>query len=286
MVGEVSVHTTLASHLIEIARCPFMAACLDGDAKHACAKVVLKQWEGIAETERKAHWQRVHQLPEPWEGHLDQARILFVSSNPSLSGHIRLPPRQLERDPNPVVDGHSATDHPSISRAEGPKWDWGPDELVDRYQSAFDVYIERGIRARGAGRSTRYWIWARARARELMPDRSVQPGIDYALTEVVRCKTKNEVGVREARETCAQRYLERTLRCARADVLIVAGTHARVAVNHVFGLSAAERSVHELTTGDRPRLAAFVRHPAGRGPKMLARQLEQADLERLRHAVD
>lgn len=54
-----------------------------------------------------------------------------------------------------------------------------------------------------------------------------QPGTDYALTEVVRCKTRREIGVAKSRSTCTDRYLDRTLALAStARLLILYGKHS------------------------------------------------------------
>jgi hypothetical protein len=47
-----------------------------------------------------------------------------------------------------------------------------------------------------------YWSRARDRAQELILDRQVIWGEDYAMTEIVRCKSTQEVGVVAALEEC------------------------------------------------------------------------------------
>jgi hypothetical protein len=51
-----------------------------------------------------------------------------------------------------------------------------------------------------------YWSSIRARARELLPD--AVPGEDYAITEIVHCKSEHEKGVREAAKTCYDFHME------------------------------------------------------------------------------
>lgn len=55
-----------------IARCPNVDRCLDGDTHHPCSTIVQSQHAGKAD----------FQLPEPWRGQIDKARILFIGSNP------------------------------------------------------------------------------------------------------------------------------------------------------------------------------------------------------------
>jgi hypothetical protein len=58
--------------------------------------------------------------------------------------------------------------------------------------------------------AVRFWSAVKQRAKELLPEESVRPGLDYALTEVVRCKSREEVGVAEAAAVCSNRYLRET----------------------------------------------------------------------------
>lgn len=64
--------------LIEIARCKELSAAKT-DNNHACYSIVNSQ--GTAE----------FQIPEPWNGHIDTAKILFISSNPSIDENERYP---------------------------------------------------------------------------------------------------------------------------------------------------------------------------------------------------
>ena len=49
-----------------------------------------------------------------------------------------------------------------------------------------------------------YWVAVRARARELIPE--AIPGRDYALTEVVHCKSEDEIGVFSASAECTSKH--------------------------------------------------------------------------------
>ncbi|MCF3607522.1 hypothetical protein L2E81_13290 [Planktothrix agardhii 1033] len=54
-------------------------------------------------------------------------------------------------------------------------------------------------------RVTQFWAAVRKRAIELL-QRDVIPGFDYALTEIVHCKSHHEIGVEQAQEQCVQAY--------------------------------------------------------------------------------
>ena len=62
--------------LDQITRCPIVKECLASpDPDHPCREIVQNQKQSLEN----------FQVPEPWSGHLKQARILFIGSNPSIS---------------------------------------------------------------------------------------------------------------------------------------------------------------------------------------------------------
>lgn len=282
-----TVLSATREHFLEVVCCPIVAECLSQAApRHPCAKIVLDQWEGINVDARLEHWQRLHQLPEPWQGHLEHASILFISSNPSISGTVTVPPPPAQPEATEFL-GKSVDEHPSIRRlGQGPKWLWEDDELVDRYESSFDLYIKDGIAARrpdgAVMRHTAFWAAVKKRAQELLPERPVRPGWDYALTEVVRCKSRQEHGVAEAAAVCSSRYLERTLELAAARVFVVLGRWARQAVARQLRLPAGSDLHGPLLIGERERLVAFLPHPNAHEQRSFAKRFSAEDLARLR----
>lgn len=141
---------------------------------------------------------------------MERARLLFVGSNPSIAGAIPQDPDHAADKPHLVTPQRS------------------DDSIVERFENAFSHYMEDGTRALGES-VTSYWAWVKGRAVELLPPDSVDPGEAYAITEVVRCKSKKERGadgqalVAEARETCSTNYLERTLALSPARVVVGVG---------------------------------------------------------------
>jgi len=225
---------------LSVARCANVARCLESDAPHPCREIVRYQIrtrgvEGYGE----------FQVPEPWVGEITVAPILFVSSNPSIG-----------------EDRH----------AIGSSSD---DALWDSHHHAFGggtrPYIIGGIRSttpEGARlKKVAYWVAVRSRARELIAD--AVPGRDYALTEVVHCKSRNEFGVADAATECARRHLGRVLALSPAPVVIVVGKTAR---EFFLGAEAAKPPrIQRRDLGGRPRLMAYVPLPASwqPGPRTL-----------------
>jgi hypothetical protein len=125
------------------------------------------------------------QLPEPWCGQIDRAPILFVSSNPSIGDDQRALGSTTDDD---AFDAHH--------------YAFGGGRSTHTVDGVYTLDTN-GKRSR---LPVKYWSAARDRAQELIPHRKVIVGIDYALTEVVRCKSKREVGVLAALKECSSRF--------------------------------------------------------------------------------
>lgn len=76
------------------------------------------------------------------------------------------------------------------------------------------------------GKSVSFWSQVRNRARELL-ERDVDEGVDYALTEVVHCKSRSETDIEEALTRCAKRYLRQVVELSGAKVIIILRKHAK-----------------------------------------------------------
>lgn len=183
---------------------------------------------GHPAAERRDRWRLEHHVPEPWVGHIERAPLLFLSTNPSLAGHR---PRHA-RPEAPVVPFQRAetfkAEHPAVARGlQNPRPAWSDEELIDRFTHAFDVWMPDGVRQIGQngalGTPVAFWRDVSKLAASFF-GRAVIPGIDYALTEVVHCKSTNEVGVPTASPECARRYLRRVLALSPSAVIVSAPT--------------------------------------------------------------
>jgi hypothetical protein len=250
--------------LCEIARCPVIAdwyAYPDRRWSSPCHRIIDYQAQNFGAAERGAY-----QSPEPWRGDLAGAPLLFVSSNPSI--------------------GDDGPD-------EYPRWGW-PDAAIVRYFNlSFDELIINGAYTRPIPRLGRsvyvpFWGGVRDRARELMGP-AVRPGRDYAFTEAVHCKSRQEIGVREALTPCARRYLRRVIAVAGARVVVALGGVARAAVAselRELGIAPGAQPnwgiVLELPAiGGRDRLVTFLPHPNAHQRRSFAACAAEADLRRL-----
>lgn len=174
---------------------------------------------------------------------------------------------------------------------------WTDDELVRCFDDAFEPWqkpgIQDGTRIIGAhGQPLTgwipYWGWANGRTAELL-GRDPIARQDYALTEVVHCGTRHEIGTGEAVGTCSSRYLNRKRQASRSRVVICVGSHAKEAFRVCLGIDLAElerREVHLWGPGElrgSDRYVVSVPHPGAFGhPKALEPSIGLKVLAQLR----
>ena len=196
---------------LEIANCSNVSAALK-DPRHPCRKVVAWQatqlpiLTGASDyTDTCAH------RPEGWTGTLESAPIMFLASNPSFD--------PLEAYPDWTSDWPTerllpfATDRFGASEARpfGATDDADPDRT---YRT--DTSLSRRVN---------HWAIVRhLAATTLGRDVSeVSARDDYVMTELVHCKSFNEVGVPDALTTCAATWLDKIFRVSPAKIVFVLG---------------------------------------------------------------
>lgn len=228
----------------------------------SCASVLISQGLDLLASTPHAwkHWQ----VPEPWNGHLDQAPLLFVGQNPSFD---------------------IAEDYPTRSTLLG-----GSFSAVDYYDRRFECHIRGGTKVRRKGvdnwsPSNRFLSAVRVTAEliyhGLVNNTDLIPGTHYAITEAVRCKARNAHGIHLAATTCGNRYMLRTLLASNARVIVCFGRLATESVckaSGVEGLSFGGSLVRWKTETESmamERLIVSLPHPSARG---LTKQLEEATL--------
>lgn len=187
------------------------------DESHPCHKVVnwqAGQWKPqILQIENS----RMHR-PEAWTGDIVNAPILFLSSNPSFDADENYPSWNLKEWPIEKVEDFSVTRFTSkIERGYGASDGLSADE------------IDRTIGKNGEllGKVT-YWNWARSMVAFIHGKKieEISAHSDYAMTEIVHCKSIKEIGVKKARLKCKDSYLERILQLSNAQLIIISGKHA------------------------------------------------------------
>ena len=197
------------------------------------------------------------QAPEPWRGHIDSAPILFISSNPGIGGSQGFPPS-----------------------------DWTDEQVIAHYQGCFDQenlapsYIDEKLYS-----SIRFWQQVRGRAGEILGRRAKQ-GTDFALTEVVHCKSLQERGVWEARFHCGRLWMESVLEQSAAKVVVLLGRHAKDVCSELWSLQSHRSVDFGVDIGGKERGVVILPHPNARQRRKLADFATEDEILRLRVLIN
>jgi hypothetical protein len=187
---------------------------------------------------------------------LQLAPLLFVSSNPSIS-----------------LEEHY------------PDSAWSDDAIVEFFERRFDHWMKNGVyglRKDGTrGRAVHFNSAMRKTAERLL-ERAPRPGTDYCFTEVVHCKSKEEIGVRDAQIECSSRYLSRILALSGARVIVVVGDRAQESFGVAVGVGVSTGRLLTLQHDRGPRFVMGVPHPGRHGISRIDKVLAAEDLERAR----
>lgn len=230
-----------------------MQRCYGGEGG-GCAEIVRYQIDQHAKT------YDLFQVPEPWVGQIDVARILFVSSNPSIG-----------------KEDHAQGASPDVDIWESHHFAFGGGGHRAYITDGAYITDREGRRIK----AVRYWSWARRRAMELIP--MAVPGTDYALTEVVHCKSTKEIGVAAAAVPCIARHFDKVTALAAARVVVAVGAFAN---RQIFAGITPDRPV-KMNLGGRPRLVVGLAHPSGfSSGKTLAGRYSAEDLKLLSDAAN
>lgn len=171
----------------KISHCEELKKAVD-DNKHPCHTIVCSQIRlGIED---------LH-IPEPYNGNLDTAKILFISSNPSI-------------DTTEV--------YPTLKWNDSDIENFFTDRLADtpkQYWSAYWKAIEKWSS----------WI---------LPDIPKSDLIhNIAITEVVHCKSRREFGVGACQKLCSEKWLNQVVQAFNGKYIVVVGNRAKDCFNGI-----------------------------------------------------
>ena len=184
------------------------------DSSHPCSSVVREQDE-VPD----------RHLPEPWFGNLEKAKILFISSNPSID----------------LNHGSTGENYPRASWSDEKIGEWfvrRVDQTWDEVPVSFKHPIHRSFlwrcidgEYRGANPSGRTpqqsWNRTQGIAEELLGD-VADPSENWALTEVVHCKSRDARGVAKALPMCTAKWLDPIMQAATdSNLVVLAGREVR-----------------------------------------------------------
>lgn len=287
----------LAELALSVARCPEVPlAAVDPD--HPCHKVVSYQ----------DRFDAPFQVPEAWAGSIETAKVVFLSSNPSIG----------------AADPNAKKDH--MRRAElYPTKDWGDELTADFMLNRFDSpnqwvndelqHLKAGSESEPPeeilrrviagepvrrGPSENYWNWIKTQTQKLVG--ANEPWHQaMAMTEVVHCKSKKEHGAKEAAPLCSRLHMGPVFSAAPAGLVVVVGHAARdaffIAQPHLrrqypeFGVNKGDhrpdpaQNIFEVELGGSVRTVCFLWHIQSWGKIKDLEDLYPQDFHRLRAAA-
>lgn len=236
------------------------------DSSHKCHQIVNCQ-RHLSEK----------QLPEPWFGNLSGAQVLFVSSNPSIDDSTG-----LDAEWFPLSGWSDEEIAEWVVRRVDQSWQlvpvtFGRTDIPDFWRRDAERVAYRGY-GKGFRQPQRTWNNTHRRAMEILGS-SADPGKNYAITEVVHCKSKNEIGVAAAASRCTDMWMEKVAGvAASARVVLLCGSKVRnnwarqrFALSPDFGrqgnktlpqMEYAKRDIFVGRLGGIPRLFVSMGQPA------------------------
>jgi hypothetical protein len=163
--------------LVRIARCS-EADNARSDNNHPCNTIVTSQ-KGAS-----------FQLPEPWNGDIFSAEVLFVASNPSYN-------------PDEVF----------------PDAGWNDNDINKFFINRFDVDYYKKIRYFRFMLKYASWILNCEKDAESLPGR-------ICITEIVHCKSQHEKGVSKCSECCFNNWFSEVLELFNGKYIVLLGKFA------------------------------------------------------------
>ena len=176
--------------LLQIVRNPEPQEAFDALKK---GKDVQSPYKKIVQNQIDLGVKKMH-LPEPWNGHISKAKILVVSSNPSIGVHEDFPTK-----------------------------DWEDDEIIAFFENRF-TESEEGNESNFWKGIAKYTTWIFPEAKEMTTLEVLDKYV--AMTEIVHCKSKDEIGINECLEF-EKPFLSKILKEFKGDIVIFVGRFAK-----------------------------------------------------------
>lgn len=244
-----------AELLAEIVQCPNITSVLACNLHNPCEKVVRSQ--GVSNLD-------YFQVPEPWNGDIVQAPLLYLSSNPSVS---------------------DVEEYPAWSSSDELIHDF----FVHRFGGGIKAWVKSGKHGLARDGSylpaTAYWSEILNRSKELF-GRDARPGKDYALTEIVHCKSRNMIGVASALDECSKRYLNKVLEISGADIIALIGKKVGDRFRSALKVSDDTKLVGPRSLAGRERLILFLAAPGSNKPRVINKVFTSDEIRLIRNTLE
>ena len=207
-------------------------------------------------------------MPEPWQGHIETAPILFISMNPGYGSN--------EVFPTPSWSDEKTIDF--FERRFDPAAGWTrfrPGNLIDLRLN--DTSGREFFR----NRSVPHWRYINTCATELLGREPVF-GRDIAMTMAVHCKSSCGDVAKPAMRKCALKWLNQTMEHSTASIIVLLGNDARDACARMWGFDKRRRVHFDVCTPKQERAAVLLPHPAARNRGKFEDYVTPKELQSLR----
>ena len=197
------------------------------------------------------------QIPEPWNGDIENAPILFVGLNPGFLD-VELYPKLG----NPYwLQANGGFDEAKVE-------DFFEHRFNSRHQ--YVKYPNRTMIASGGYKLLRgrtFWGYVKSIADKVL-NRASTPGTDFAITEIVHCKSRNIRCIHsKCYDKCFDQHFNNILSIAQnLQYIVVLGRPTRDRISKYFGISSASKNQwYKVNLNNKTINIIFVDHNAARG---------------------
>lgn len=263
------------------------------DKKHPCHKVVNEQNKLISVTDQR-------QRPEPWVGNLTSSKILFISSNPSINEDLSETGEIFPTFGESVEESAKFFIERFDQSRDQPWVSFNLPGVSNFLTLCRDGDYRSGTKNPKKSQPT--WNNTHSRAKELLGE-NAHPNSDYAITEIVHCKSKDSIGVDEASSECVDRWLKEILLLSPAKIVILLGWKVRdyfaipiLGANSDFGknksyskLTPRERVTRDIFISDysgEKKIYLFNWHPTAPAMRKLSDVYGQSALGKLKQIIN
>ena len=241
--------------LLAITRCPEVGKAR-GSAYHPCRRVVC--WQDPDD----------YHVPEPWQGQIETARILFISLNPGYGGN--------QVFPTPSWSDETTIDFFERRFDDAAGWTrCRPDNLIDlRLKDANgNEFFPRN--------PVSHWRHINTYATELL-GRAPIFGQDIAMTQAVHCKSEGGEVAKPAMRVCTTKWLDLVVEQSVASVFVLLGKDAQYACARMWGFDKNRRVHFGVNVPGGERAVVLLPHPAARNKQAFGSYINREELQRLR----
>lgn len=247
------LHNNSNSLLDDICHCSNIADCVrEGNSNNPCYNITTAQ-----EVKNINDFQ----VPEPWNGSIVTAPVLFVGDYASM--------RYDEEYPNYGWPSHLLENYFNHRFSGGLK-PWIKDGLYPLYKNGQHSSVWN-----------RFWSSCKNRALELYRKVDVVPGFDFSTTMAVRCRVKYANYIKEALDECVKRHLAKVICLAGAAIIVGLGKIAVASLRRVFYIQGEDNIYGPIMINNKLRYFAFLPHYNTKGPRTFGETFSIAEMNQL-----